>query len=160
MLGSGTCFWYGSPKVSAQSIGGSFGSSPWRELNWFIFLLRLVGRNFGPQMIQASALCPIIPQHSQNILLSREESYNNCLGRCCIIIDGRWRAEIMIALAWSGKCCWRYNHLYINIDSMNVSSCVYSIFYVFSKECDEICHIGRNEISEFILLWQCLHVLE
>ena len=31
---------------------------------------------------------------------------------------------------------------------------------VVVKEGDEICHIGRNKISEFITLWQWLHVLE
>ena len=45
-------------------IGGSFGSSLWRDLKWFIFI-RIGGMNFGPRMMQASALCPIIPQHSQ-----------------------------------------------------------------------------------------------
>ena len=48
-------------------LGDSFGSSPWMTLNLFIFLLRLGGRNFGPRMMQAWALCPILPQHSKII---------------------------------------------------------------------------------------------
>ena len=47
------------------SLGGSFGLSPCSALNLFIFLLRLGGRNFGPRMMHASDLCPILPQHSQ-----------------------------------------------------------------------------------------------
>ena len=46
-------------------LGGSFGLSPWSELKRLIFLLRFGGRNFGPRMMHASALCPILPQHSQ-----------------------------------------------------------------------------------------------
>ena len=46
-------------------IGGSYGSSPWSLLNWFIFILIIGGRNFGPRTMQASALCPILPQHLQ-----------------------------------------------------------------------------------------------
>ena len=48
-----------------HSLSGSFGSSPCSALNLFIFLLRLGGRNFGPRMIHASDLCPILTQHSQ-----------------------------------------------------------------------------------------------
>ena len=36
-------------------------------MDWFIFLLRLVGRNFGLWMINTSYFCPILPQHSQII---------------------------------------------------------------------------------------------
>ena len=43
---------------------------------------------------------------------------------------------------------------------MNVSSCIDSRFSVLVKEVDEICHIWRNKISEFINICQCLHVLE
>ena len=43
---------------------------------------------------------------------------------------------------------------------MNVSSCIDSIFSVVVKKVDEICHIGRNKIYEFITIWQCLNVLE
>ena len=43
---------------------------------------------------------------------------------------------------------------------MNVSSCIYSRFSVFVKEGDEIFHLWCNKISEFITLFQCLHVLE
>ena len=50
-----------------HSIGGSFGYSPCSALNLFIFLLRIGGRNFGPRMMHASSLCPILPQHSQII---------------------------------------------------------------------------------------------
>ena len=48
-------------------IVGSFGSSPWRELNRFIVLLILGGRNLWPRMMQESDLCPILPQHSKII---------------------------------------------------------------------------------------------
>ena len=44
-----------------HSLGGSFGSSPCSALNLFIFLLRLDRRNFGPRMMHASDLCPILP---------------------------------------------------------------------------------------------------
>ena len=43
---------------------------------------------------------------------------------------------------------------------MNVSSCKYSRFAVVVKEGGEICHLWRNKISEFLTLFQCLHVLE
>ena len=35
---------------------------------------------------------------------------------------------------------------------MNISSCIYSIFSVVIKECDDICYLGHNEISDFIVL--------
>ena len=47
------------------SFGGYFVSSPWSALNLFNFLLRLGRRNFVPWVVHASALCPILPQHSQ-----------------------------------------------------------------------------------------------
>ena len=47
---------------------GSFGSPQLSALNWFIFIPRLGERKFGPQMMHASALCQILPQHSQIIL--------------------------------------------------------------------------------------------
>ena len=43
---------------------------------------------------------------------------------------------------------------------MHVYSCTDIMFYVVVREGDEICHIERNESSEFITLWQWLHVLE
>ena len=43
---------------------------------------------------------------------------------------------------------------------MNVSSYIYSRFSVIVKEGDEICHIWRNKISDFITIFQCLRVLE
>ena len=46
------------------------------------------------------------------------------------------------------------------IDSMNVSSCIDIRLSVVVKECDDICHLGRNESSEFITLCKCFHVLE
>ena len=58
-----------------HSIGGSVGSSTLRALNWFIFFLRLGGRNLGPWMVQEYALFPILPQHLQIIfcLMQRAE---------------------------------------------------------------------------------------
>ena len=44
-----------------HSIGGSFGYSPQRALNWLIFILILGWRNLGPHMMQASELCPTLP---------------------------------------------------------------------------------------------------
>ena len=46
-----------------------------------------------------------------NNILSHAEIWNNWLESCCIIFSERWRAEMMRALTWSGKWCWRYNHL-------------------------------------------------
>ena len=43
---------------------------------------------------------------------------------------------------------------------MNVSSYIYIRMFVVVKEGDEICYLGRNKSSEFINIWQCLHVLE
>ena len=43
---------------------------------------------------------------------------------------------------------------------MNVSSCIDIRFSVVVNECDEICHLGRNESSEFITLCQLIHALE
>ena len=43
---------------------------------------------------------------------------------------------------------------------MNASSRIDSIFFVVVKEGDEICHLWSNKISEFITLFQCLHLLE
>ena len=48
-----------------HSLGGSFGLSLWRAFEWFVFLPIFGGSNFGPQMMQESALCPIFPHHSQ-----------------------------------------------------------------------------------------------
>ena len=50
-----------------HSLGDSVGSSPLRALNWFVFLLIIGGRKLGPRIIQASALCPILPNISQII---------------------------------------------------------------------------------------------
>ena len=46
-----------------------------------------------------------------NTLLSHVESWNNCLQICFIIVDGRWRYEIMRAMTWSGQLCWISNNL-------------------------------------------------
>ena len=46
------------------------------------------------------------------------------------------------------------------IYSITVYFCIDSIFFVVVKEGDEICHLWRNKISEFLTLFQCLHVLE
>ena len=46
-------------------LDGSFGYLPWSSLNLFIFLIRHGGRNLGPWMMQASSMCPILPNHSQ-----------------------------------------------------------------------------------------------
>ena len=43
---------------------------------------------------------------------------------------------------------------------MNIYPYIESQFYVVVKECDEICNFGRNELFYFIVLWQCLNVLE
>ena len=42
---------------------------------------------------------------------------------------------------------------------MNVSSLIDSIFSVLVNEGDEICHLWRNKISEFLTLCSFLHVL-
>ena len=63
-----------------------------------------------------------------NTLLSCAKSCNNWLYILCIIVGGRWRDEMMEALTWSGKFCWRSNHLYITIYAMNLSSCIDSRF--------------------------------
>ena len=94
-----------------------------------------------------------------NTLLSHTDSWNNWLERCSIIFDWRWRTKIMRALTWIGQCIWSFNNLYITIDSTNISSCIDSIFSVVVKECDGICHLGRNEWVKFITVLQCLHVI-
>ena len=43
---------------------------------------------------------------------------------------------------------------------MNIPPFIDSQLSFFLKECDEICHLGRNEWFEFVALWKCLHVLE
>ena len=45
-----------------------------------------------------------------NTLLSRTDIWINCLYRCCINIEWRWRTKIMRLLTWSGQCCWNFNH--------------------------------------------------
>ena len=49
------------------SLGVAVGSSSLIQLNWFIFLIILGGSKLGQQIIQASALCPILPQHLQTV---------------------------------------------------------------------------------------------
>ena len=62
-----------------HSLGGSVSSSPWRSLNWFVFLMILGGRNLVPQMMQASAVCPIPPQNSQIILcIMQRDAITGC----------------------------------------------------------------------------------
>ena len=51
-----------------QFLGGSVDSSPWRALDWFIFLLIFGGRKLGPQILQSSDLCTILTQHSKIVL--------------------------------------------------------------------------------------------
>ena len=46
-----------------------------------------------------------------NTLLFHAESCNNCLERCCIIVDGIRRTKIMRVLTWSVQLFWRHNHL-------------------------------------------------
>ena len=43
---------------------------------------------------------------------------------------------------------------------MNVSFCIDIIFDVVVKEGGDICQLGRNKISEFINICQCLNLLE
>ena len=43
---------------------------------------------------------------------------------------------------------------------MNVSYCVYLIFSIVVKKCENIYHLERNECFEFITIWQRLHILE
>ena len=43
---------------------------------------------------------------------------------------------------------------------MNVSFYIEIIFDIVVKEGDDICHIWRNKISEFINICQCLNLLE
>ena len=130
-----------------HSLGDCFGSSPCSALNWLIFLLIIVGRNFGPRMMHASALCPIFLQNSQILF-------------CNCIVAGIWRAEMMRTMTLIGQCGWISNHLLITLNTMNFSARIDSIFYVVVKEGDEICHLWRNKRSEFLTLYQCLHVLE
>ena len=72
-----------------HSLGDSCGSSPWRTLNLFIFLLRRGGRNFWSLMIQASYLCPILPQHLQIIF---------CLVRRSVIAG--WRDAVSLLMEY------------------------------------------------------------
>ena len=95
-----------------------------------------------------------------NTLLSHAESLNNWLGSFCIIFGGRLRTKMTIALTWIGQCSWVSNNFYITIESMNIPPCVDSLFSVVVKDCDDICHLGRNECFDFVAIWQCLHVLE
>ena len=48
-----------------HSLGVSVGSLLLRALNWLVFIIRTDGVNLGPHMMQASSLCPIIPQNYQ-----------------------------------------------------------------------------------------------
>ena len=46
------------------------------------------------------------------------------------------------------------------IESMNIYPYVNRQFLVAVKECDDMCHLGRNECFVFINLWQWINVLE
>ena len=70
----------------------SVGSSSFRTLDWFIFIIILGGSNLGPWMIQASSLCTILPQHSQIIF---------CLMRRYSITG--WRVTIALLLEDEGQ---------------------------------------------------------
>ena len=78
-----------------HSLGSSFGSSPWRALNWFVFLIRIGGRDFGPRMMQASALRPILPQHLQIVF---------CLVRRAAITG--WRDYVSLLIKYE-ELKWR-----------------------------------------------------
>ena len=55
-------------------LGVLVGSSPLRALNLSIFLIRLGGGNLGPRVMQASALCPVLPQNSQIVFCKTRRS--------------------------------------------------------------------------------------
>ena len=74
-----------------HSIVGSFGSSPWRELDLLLFL-KILGE-------------------SSYSLLYHVESFNNWLDIFCIISDGRWRIKMIRVVTWIGQCCRSSNHL-------------------------------------------------
>ena len=78
-----------------QFICGSFGSSPWRTLNLFIFIPRICGRMFLPWIMKASALYKILPQHSQILF---------CLMRRFTITV--WRDAVSLLMEDEGKKWW------------------------------------------------------
>ena len=95
-----------------------------------------------------------------NTFLSHVEICNNWLESCCIIVDGRQTNKMTRALNWRSQCNFGSNNLYKTIEFMNIYPFVDSQFYAVVKECDEICHLGRNVWFDFFALWKFLHKLE
>ena len=87
-----------------HSLGDYFGSSTWTALNWFIFLLILGGSNFGPWMMHASDLCPILPQHPQILF---------CLVRRSAITG--WISAVSLLMEYEGLKWWELLPEVVNV---------------------------------------------
>ena len=90
-------------------IGGSFVSSPWKALDWFIFILILGGMKFRSTDDAGIILVSNTCTEFSNIPMYHAESYNNWLEICCIIADVIWRTKMMRALTCSGQYSWGSN---------------------------------------------------
>ena len=88
---------------------------------WFIWFFTIKGveliclssKNWWEELRDTDDACISLVSNistwSANTILSHVESCNNCLDRCCIIVDGIWRNKMMIAMTWSGQCSWLSN---------------------------------------------------
>ena len=56
------------------------------------------------------------------------------------------------ALTLSGECNFGIQSFLDNDRVHEFFTCVYSLFYIFVKEFDDICRLGSNESFEFVAL--------
>ena len=108
-----------------HSLGISAGLSPRWSLNWFIFILRLGGRNLGTRMMHSYLI--LLYNYStalENSLLLNVWIFNNCLDIFCIIVYGILCTKIIREMTRSGQGIRGSNHIYITTEFMNVSPCV------------------------------------
>ena len=75
-----------------HSLCVSVSPYPSKLLNFFIFILRLGGMNLGPQMMQASYLCLVLPQNK----LFSESSL--CIERHLDVVVNFIEVHISVAL--------------------------------------------------------------
>ena len=113
-------------RVGSGRRGPGFEVS-WRRLDvpfswwffWFVTmncieLINIYPKTWWEEFWTTDDACIIFVSNSSteftNTFLSHLGSCNNWLESCCIIVAGRWRAEMMRTMTWSGQCGWSSNN--------------------------------------------------
>ena len=85
-----------------QSLGGSFSPLPLRVFNLFIFILIISRSNLGPQIIQSSYFCTILPHHLQiPFFLMQRAAISGCRSDVLMLVEDEVPSYESIDLNWS-----------------------------------------------------------